>query len=337
MTLPKAWTGQTGHVLSQPWVPAEVLASFERLIAGLEATSPLGLATTRNNFKAMGQFESGARKFMALSESQRIAVAMDNILNLRVELLVAAQLQRAGLLAKIRSDTPDFDCRVGRSEFGVEVTSRARPEVAEALHEAMERGLEVGPDIHVALERTGELLFAEDPTVVAAAGDRVVAEINAAVSHTQPFATGDVAIPELRLNARWTTGTGIGMAGTKVHYDGATMFSAEQWAHHWKMASLQVRDTIERKGQKTYSAPSIVIVDVSRLGETSRLLSDEGAAAFQAVLDGCDLGNLNGALLIRSVLTAECVTPICSRLDPSVALAAASVILGEHVKPLLGT
>jgi hypothetical protein len=345
INLPAAWTGPSGHVLSQPWIPADVLASFDRLIAVLDSAAPPGLATTRNQFKAMGQFQGGTTKFMAMSESERLAVALDNILNLRVELLVAAQLQQAEALVRIRSDTPDFDCQMGKTDFGVEATSRARPEVSEALHAELERHLEAGLDVHVALERTGELLFAEDPAVVAAAGDRVVAEISSAAgaSAGQALTSGNVPIPELGLVARWTTGTGIGMAGTRVHYDAALMFTNEQWTHHWNMAALQVRDTVEKKGQKIYSAPSIVVVDVSRLGETSRLLSDEGIAAFQAVLDGCDLGNLHGALLVRSVLTAENLWPICSRLDTSaavansVALGTAAVLLGEGARSLIAT
>jgi hypothetical protein len=90
------------------------------------------------------------------------------------------------------------------------------------------------------------------------------------------------------------------------------------------MAALQVRDTIENRGKKNYALPSLVVVDVSRLGETSRLLSDEGIAAFQNVVDSCDLGNLRSVLLVRSVLTADGLVPVCHRLDPSVALAAAA-------------
>jgi len=202
-----------------------------------------------------------------MSESERLAVAMDNILNLRVELLVAAQLQQTGALAEI------YDA------------------------------------------------------VAASAG--------------QPSTSGNVAIPELGLIARWTTGTEIGMAGTRVHYDAALMFTKEQWTHHWNMAALQVKNTIENKGQNTYSVPSIVVVDVSRLGETSRLFNDEGITGFQAVLDGCNLGNLYGALLVRSVLTAENLWPVCSRLDASaasatsVALATAAVLLGKDTESLV--
>jgi hypothetical protein len=53
-------------------------------------------------------------------------------LHLRFELVVAAQLQRAGALSRIRSDTPDFDCQWGEHQFGVEVTTRARDEVGAA-------------------------------------------------------------------------------------------------------------------------------------------------------------------------------------------------------------
>lgn len=338
MNLPAPWAGAAGHVLSEPTVPEQIIGSFSRLIDVLEVSAPPGLAATRNQFRAQGQINAGNAKFMSLSETQRTAVAMDQILTLRFELLVAAQLQRAGALTRIRTDTPDFDCRWGKAEFGVEATTRARPEVTAALHDAMEKRLEAGPDVDVMLDRTGAVLFAESPAVVADIADRVAGDIESAVAAAadQPFSNGTVPVPELGLNARWTTGAAIGLAGARVRYESALMWTKAQWAHHWKMAALQVKDTIEKKGKKSYSLPSIVVVDVSRLGETSRLLTDEGIAAFQAVVDGCDLGNLKGALLVRSVMTAETLVPVCWRLvDEPAGLAVAAVILGEHGKPLV--
>jgi len=337
MNLPTSWTGRNRHVLCEPWAPPQVVTSFGSLMAELDAAAVPGLAGTRSAFMAQGQVDAGSAKFMALPESQRIAIAMEQILALHVELLVAAQLQRAGALKHIRRDTPDFGCRSGQGEFGVEVTTRARPEVVDALHSELERGLQDGPDVDVTLERNGALLFSEDPAVVAAVSDRVVAEIRDSVATVagQPYAGGSLPVPKLGLTVRWTAGTGIGMARARVVFEDAVMFSADQWTHHWEFAALQVKDTIEKKGQKNYPLPSLLVVDVSRLGETSRWLADEGIAAFRAVVDSCEMGNLRGVLLVRSVLTAGGILPLCHRLDKSVALAAAAVILGADAKPLI--
>ncbi len=73
------------------------------------------------------------------------------------------------------------------------------------------------------------------------------------------------------------------------------------------MVALQVQDTIKKKGGKPYSLPSIAVVDVSRLGETSRLLGREGISKYQGVIDNCDLGNLRGVLLVRATLTSRVI------------------------------
>jgi hypothetical protein len=91
-------------------------------------------------------------------------------------------------------------------------------------------------------------------------------------------------------------------------------FTEEEWEHHWKMAALQVKDTVEGKGKKKYESPSIAVVDISRLGETSRLLGADGIARYQQILDDCNLGNLRGALLVRTTLTSRAIEPLCAAL-----------------------
>jgi hypothetical protein len=76
----------------------------------------------------------------------------------------------------------------------------------------------------------------------------------------------------------WTAGPGIGFPGVRVVYDSALIFTEEEWEHRWKMAALQVEDKVEGKGKKKYESPSIAVVDISRLGETSRLLAADGIA-----------------------------------------------------------
>jgi hypothetical protein len=54
---------------------------------------------------------------------------------------------------------------------------------------------------------------------------------------------------------------------------------------------------------------------------------------FQAVLDRCALGNLNGVLVARSHLGARTIEPLCWRLDdsPAVVAAAVAVCLGDQM------
>jgi hypothetical protein len=66
------------------------------------------------------------------------------------------------------------------------------------------------------------------------------------------------------------------------------LLTAQEWNYHWSMAAPQIKDPIEKKGAKTYKMPSIVVLDISRLGAAGQQLTSK----FQGVLDACDLGNL---------------------------------------------
>jgi hypothetical protein len=108
--------------------------------------------------------------------------------------------------------------------------------------------------------------------------------------------------------------------------------TAEQWSYHWKLAALQIKDTVEEKGRKAYALASILVLDVSRLGYAGQMLTEEGIAEFQKVLDGCELGNLGGVLVVRSQLTAEILEAVCWRGNASfpVALAVGAVLLSSQ-------
>jgi hypothetical protein len=78
--------------------------------------APEGLDSKRIAFKKQGQIEKGSWNFKRLSLLQRQAQASDQLLDERVELLVGAQLLRAGVLTRMRKGTPDFDLPVGRAQ-----------------------------------------------------------------------------------------------------------------------------------------------------------------------------------------------------------------------------
>jgi hypothetical protein len=306
--VPETWV-PGGHVLRGPRIWPEIRASIAELIADLEAAGPEGLDGMRRRFRDLGQTDS--------------ATAVTQLLDARFELLVASHLARAGALQRIRADTPDFDCHWNGSDLGVEATTRAREEIASALERAIEQGQWGDADVHVTLTRTGKLLFSEPPEVIAEISERVTAQITEAIADpgNGQLKRGNIPIPEFGLSAMWTAGLGIGFPGVRVAYDSALTFTEEEWEHHWKMAALQVKDTVEGKGKKKYESPSIAVVDISRLGETSRLLGADGIARYQQILDDCNLGNLRGALLVRTTLTSRAIEPLCARIDGPVELA----------------
>ena len=208
------------------------------LIAELEAAAPPGLAGTRTAFRQQGQ----AANVKALSSAQRR--------------MVAVKLLRAGVLTRISKQTPDFECSRQGNEFGIEVTTRPQSEAGSAPHDLLEEGLSDGPDVGIVLIRSGKLLSSEDPATMAAIAARVVTALKERVAAVagQPV-TGSIPIPELGL-----TGGPLCRPGMRVTYQ--LPLADDQSEYHWKMAARQIKE----KGRKTYGPPSVVVLDVSRLG-----------------------------------------------------------------------
>jgi hypothetical protein len=327
MDVPVSWTGPSGHMLHEPGVPGRVRDALAAVITELEAAGPPGLGDRRTAFKQQGQISKSPSKAPALSPVQRQELAVAQLLEQRAELLVGVKLVHAGVLTKMGKETPDFECRWQGTEFGVEVTTRARPEAASAMHDLLEQGLWDGPDVGVTLIRSGKLLFSEDPVKTARIAGTVIAAINqhAAAAAGQPV-TGNVPIPELGLTATLHPAGPVSGPGMRVTYQ--SLLTDAEWDHHWKIAALQIKDPIEKKGKKTYTIPSILVLDVSRLGEAGQQLPGPWTGKFQDVLNGCDLGNLRGILVVRSELTSQNLEALCWRGDDSAAVAAGAVLLG---------
>ena len=327
MNVPVTWTGSSGHLLQEPWIFPPVRDALAALIAELEAAAPPGLADRRTAFRQQGQ----TGKINALSPALRQELAMSQLLDLRVELLVAVKLVRAGVLTRISKETPDFECSWQGNELGIEVTTRARREVGSAMHDLLEEGLAGGPDVGVILIRSGKLLFAEDPAKTAAIASRVVTAIkeHVAAAAGQPV-TGSIPIPELGLTAMLHDGGPLSRPGMRVTYQ--LPLADDQQEHQSKMAALQIKDPVEKKGRKTYGLPSIVVLDMSRLGSAGQAPAEASwTGKFQDVLDACELGNLGGVLVVRSELRSEVLDPLCWRGEQPLAQATATALLGGQM------
>jgi hypothetical protein len=327
VNVPVTWTGSRGHLLHERWIYPAVRDSLAALIAELEAAAPPGLADRRTAFRRQGK----AGKINALSPALRQETAMSQLLDLRAELLVAVKLIRAGVLTKISKETPDFECSWQGNEFGIEVTTRARREVGSAMHDLLEEGLAGGPDVGVILIRSGKLLFAEDPAKTAAIASRVVTAIKerVAAGAGQPV-TGSIPVPELGLTAMLHDGGPLCRPGMRVTYQ--LPLADDQQEHQWKMAALQIKDPVEKKGRKIYGLPSIVVLDVSRLGSAGQEPAEAWwTGKFQDVLDACELGNLGGVLVVRSELRSQVLQPLCWRGEQPLAQATAAALLGGQM------
>jgi hypothetical protein len=133
------------------------------------------------------------------------------------------------------------------------------------MHGLLEQGLWDGPDVGATLIRFGKLLFSEDPVKTAGIADCVIAAIKdrTAVAAGQPV-TGSVPIPELGPTAMLHPAGPVSRPGMRVTHQ--PLLTAQERNYHWSMAALQIKDPIEKKGAKTYKMPSIVVLDISRLG-----------------------------------------------------------------------
>jgi hypothetical protein len=236
-----AWTGTSGHLLHERWIPSWFRDGLTALITELEAAAPPGLADRRIAFRQQGQ----AATIKALSPALREKIAMNQLLDLRVELLVGVKLIRAGVLTNFSKETPDFECSWQGNEFGIEVTTRARREAGSAMHDLLEEGLADGPDIGVTLVRSSKLLFSESPAKTAAIADRVVAAIKERVTATAgQQVMGSIPIPELGLTAMLHDAGPVSAPGLRVTYE--PPLTDEQQEHHPRKPCWPVSRSIQR-------------------------------------------------------------------------------------------
>ena len=194
MDVPVAWTGASGHLLHERWIPPWIRDGLAALISELEAAAPPGLNRTRTAFRQPPD--------KGLPPTRRRDIAIRQLLARRFELLVAVRLVRAGVLTKISSGTPDFECSWQGTEFGIEATTRTRPEVGSYMRDLLEDGLFSEPDVEVILARSEDRLLFADPDMTAAVAGRVVTAIKerAAAAAGQPV-TGTIPVPELGFTA----------------------------------------------------------------------------------------------------------------------------------------
>lgn len=285
VTISPEWIG-TGHLLSQPWIPAEFVANTAALTARLDqrAASPhsLGrLASKRRDFRAYGQLPDADAAF-------------DQLWRLRSELVVADRLLDAGVEVTIGRETPDPECSWTDWTFGVEITTRHPAEIEYTLRSRLSELGQSGAGCIVYLRRTEPLIFTMPPGAMHSAVERVV----------QAVIAGDqavVALPEAGFTARIVQGAGI---LPQAHVATEDMPFPGHSTSYWSTLARQIITSVQEKASKTYTIPSVLALDISRLGWCGKWPIDVSwTKAFDDVLDkDCTWGPLTGVVLFRSWL-----------------------------------
>jgi hypothetical protein len=287
----------------------ELLENLEVLLDCLDRHDLAGLARKRQEFRVYGHRPGRNEAFAQLLEA-------------RAELVVAAKLLEAGAEVIIRTDTPDFDCRINGQRFGVEVTTRARDDIDGVLRARLRDALAGTTDCMVYLRRQEPPVFKLPPAQL----DQIVQQIIEAVAAGHETS---ITFREAALVAEVMPGMGL---GPEVNVP-AEM--PHDWGAHWRAAARELIGTIGGKAAKAYVVDSVLAVDVSRLGWAGRWPADPSwTAIFGDVVDSCDWGALTGVILFRSPLfdaadpKAQVIEPLCVRGGHMAALVAALLLVG---------
>jgi hypothetical protein len=219
------------HPLADLDLPDDVLGSLDEILGLVEQAQPARIARKRQAFRGMTQLRE--------------------LLEQRAELLAASLLVRSGVPFEFAADHPDLVIDGGRC--GIEVTTR-RLDDRRALHGLLELALQ-GLDLQAVLTFDGRPLKVGEATV-----DRIVGQVVDGVREGQTsFRFEDIGL---------TVGVvhDVGYPDGQVVVSGAAV-TGSQLTEHMAQVEREVGNAVVRKRRQASAMPTVLLVDISRLGE----------------------------------------------------------------------
>jgi hypothetical protein len=243
---------RAGHPLADPQLLPAFVDSYEHIVAPLVKAAPRKLATRRKAFRA--------------------ASTLDDLLEQRAELLIAALLLDAGLLDAFGDPHPDLVCCSGA--LGLEVGTRWKDDVR-LLHDRLEDRLtRDGHDITVHLE------FSEKPLAIGEQGlSRIVERVAVAAWSLDEAQSMRFEGAALRVDLTPAT------PGEGARVVWATGFELDG---HMAEAQREIANILQRKEHQARSMDTILLIDISRVGQSWLRPPANWQRALDAVLAPSD-------------------------------------------------
>ena len=240
--------------------------ALEIVLNDLECWAPRGVDSRRSTFRNQRNNERA-------------------LLDLRSELVVAASLARNRVKFEFLRGSPDLVCETIDGRVGVEVTTRHRNDIR-TLHDALEARPINANGVQVQLRRIGtEYKF--DQRRLSEIVEVVAQVAESGRSETVSFAWAGVAATVIQ-----DEGSGSGM---QVMWDART-----DWNSHWLGIGWELVSSIKDKGTKNYSVPTIAVVDITRLGDSSHWPPSEIPKNLTQRLTEDMAGSLEGVVVVFS-------------------------------------
>jgi hypothetical protein len=205
----------------------DIAQALETILHDVEAAAPAGIRFKRTAFK---------------QETN------DNLLNLRVELLAASLLARAGIGFDFGRPHPDLVCHA--EALGIEVATRNR-DVVRVLHDRLEEALaELGIDVMATIQFDHAPLWIPE--------DQTNGIVDAVVSAAQ---RGDLNVSFSEHGLRVGLFPEASTPAGRVFYN-----RGGELGSYMEAIEREIQNKVEEKRRQAGRMPTVLLIDISRLG-----------------------------------------------------------------------
>lgn|GEM_PF-2061516 len=226
-------SADAAHPLLRPEMPGWFLDTLERILAPIDAASPVRLPTKVKAFRTL--------------------TTDTELLEQRAELLIGSMMARGGVSFEFGKDHPDYV--LGGGALGIEVGSRAL-DGPWALHDRLEERLAAGDDnvfVH--------LSFDDRPLKLGAA--RIVEIADEIAGHQMSEAAETLRFSDAGLTVQLTRGAATPASRVAVTFAGGLGLNLSA---HMADVEREIANKAAEKARQAGKMPTIVLLDMSRTG-----------------------------------------------------------------------